>query len=115
MARKPHPWYRSERNQWWVRFRGKDHCLGDHPLNAPRPEKSKKTGQWNAPREIEEAFFKLMGGTLQSRLAPDAVITVLDEFLTWCKKNRAASTANRYEELIQDFVKADYHGIKCGA
>ena len=55
MARKPSPWYRSERNQWWVRIRGEDHCLGEHPPGSPKPKKSDK-GRWNAPKEIDDAF-----------------------------------------------------------
>jgi len=37
----------------------------------------------------------------------DTVIRVLDDFITWCKENRARITAARYEQFCQDFVLAE--------
>lgn len=115
MARKPSPWYRSERNEWWVHIHGEDHCLGKHPDDAPKPQKSKKSKRWNAPKEIETAFHSLMRGDKPQPTNDDTVIAVLDDFITWCKENREQRTWQRYEDFIQDFVKADDGGLKFGA
>lgn len=105
MARKPSPWYREERDEWCVTVGGKHHRLGPHPPEAPRPKKL-KTG-WNAPKAIRDAFHKLAAGPVVP-VASDATAAVLDDFLTWCYENRAARTAARYHDFIQDFVRG--HG-----
>lgn len=121
MARKASPWYREERNEWCVTIKGQHHRLGEHPEGAPRPQKSKKTGRWNAPDEIEKAFRRLIDAP--GEIAPalsgpevgDDVVSVLDDFITWCKENREAITTRRYEEFCQDFVRAtDERGVKIG-
>lgn len=120
MARKPSPWYRKERNEWCVTLDGHHHRLGEHPEGAARPERSKKTGRWNAPEQIERAFRKLLDGLSPDEAATasaaegETVIGVLDAFITWCKENRKARTAGRYEELCQSFVRASVDGVKVG-
>jgi integrase len=121
MARKPSPWYREERDEWCVTIKGIHHRLGGHPEGAPKPQKSKKTGRWNAPQEIEKAFRQLLDSAEEEvvpETAPtvaDDVISVLDDFLVWCRENREAITAKRYEEFCQDFVRAtDERGVKLG-
>ncbi len=117
MARKPQPWYREERDAWYVRIDGQQHPLGAHPEGAARPVKSKKTGKWNSPPEIDAAFRRLMGGGTPSHDGGETVISMLDSFITWAKQNRAGITASRYEEFCQDFVRAapSGGGIKFGA
>lgn len=102
MARKPSPWYREERNEWCVTVGGKHHRLGEHPAAAPKPKRGKRG--WNAPREVLDAFYKLMRGDNRPQDA-DSVVAVLDDFLTWCQENRAGRTYDRYQEFIQDFVR----------
>lgn len=60
MARKPSPWYREDREGWFVTLNGRRHFLGAHPEGAPTPKKSERTKLWNAPRVILEAFHKLV-------------------------------------------------------
>ena len=87
MAKKSAPWYWEARNGWYVKIAGQRHFLGQHPAELPPPQKSKKTGLWNAPPIIDDAYHRLVcGGT--PRPSGDTVIDVLDEFLTWCKENR---------------------------
>jgi integrase len=107
MARKPSPWFRAERNEWCVTVNGQHHRLGEHPADAPIPRKSSRTGKWNAPREIEEAFHKLISDSKSGSkpVSEDAVAVVLDDFLTWTKEHRAPITAARYEEFCQDFIR----------
>lgn len=114
MARKPSPWYRSERDEWWVRIAGQDHMLGKHPQDAPRPKRSQKTKKWNTPKEIEEAFYKLMRGENSRPTDDEAVVCVFDDFITWCKENRAERTWKRYLDFIQDFITFQDGGLKFG-
>src|SRR4051812_42563345 len=107
MARRPSPWYRSSRKSWHVTIRGEKHYLGPPPAGAKPPEKSKKTGLWNHPPEIAEAFRRLLDGRPAEADSGDTVIAVLDDFITWCKENRSALTAGRYEEFVQDFVSSE--------
>jgi hypothetical protein len=58
MARRPSPWYRSDRNEWCVTIRGQHHRLGTHPPDAPPPKKSPRTGKWNAPDSIVREFYR---------------------------------------------------------
>jgi site-specific recombinase XerD len=103
MARHASPWYREERNEWCVTLNGRLCRLGVHPADASPPKKSKKTGQWNAPKSIRDAFHKLTQGAVPKQ-PDDAVVSVLDAFIVWCEENRAGRTASRYQEFIQDFV-----------
>ena len=61
MARTASPWYWAERGAG-TSVAGRREPLGTHPGDAPAPKKIAKTGKWNAPREIEEAFHRLMTG-----------------------------------------------------
>ena len=118
MARKPSPWWWYAREGWYVNLAGRRERLGPHPEGAPAPKKSPRTGLWNAPRPVEEAFRKLLDGEAGSAprakrsLGPDEaqdqdqdrVADVLDDFLAWCSENRDASTTERYRRFLQDFV-----------
>jgi integrase len=117
MAKKPHPWYREDRNGWFVLIEGKRYNLGDHPENAPAPKKSNKTGRWNSPPEIDEAFRKLLNGDSPSETVEgDAVVAILDDFIVWTKEHKASITAKRYEEFCQDFVRfRPQAGLQIGA
>jgi integrase len=130
MARKSSPWYWEERGGWYVNIAGKREILGEHPADAPKPKKSAKTGKWNAPKEIEDAFHKLMTGgrseqtaaslgpqaTVPQATAPeDDVLGLLDDFLTWCFENRDEATAARYKRFCKDFVKAGYGKLAVSA
>jgi integrase/recombinase XerC len=116
MARKASPWWWQEEQGWYVNHQGKRHFLGKQPANATRPQKSPKTGRWNAPQEIEKAFRALLDNAVASPLPVpgDLVIQVLDDFIGWCKENRAKLTASRYAEFCQDFVNTEDDGQKLG-
>jgi integrase len=101
------PWFWTARNGWYVIHDGKRHLLGKHPIDAPKPKQSAKTGRWNPPPSIDEAFHKLMGKTPPVLADDKAVANVLDDFITWCRENRAERTTERYAEFIQDFINFD--------
>lgn len=107
MPRKPRPWFWDQRKVWCVHLDGERHILGEHPSGSPRPERNKKTGLWNVPKEIDDAYHKLMAGE-RPQIQTDAVAAVLDDFLTWSYENRARKTADRYKDFIQSFC--DKHG-----
>lgn len=117
MAKKATPWYWEARDGWYVNVGGRRHSLGEHQPGAARPEKSKKTGRWNSPPQIDEAFRRLLAGAAPRAPARgDAVIAVFDNFLAWCHENRGALTTSRYQDFIQDFVAAspEEGGLKYG-
>ena len=60
--KKSSPWYWETRNSWYVKINGQRHLLGTHPENAAKPQKSRKTGRWNSPTEIDEALRRLLNG-----------------------------------------------------
>lgn len=103
MARKAHPWYWQERGLWMVNINGVRHQLGDHPEGAPRPTKSKKTGLWNVPKAIEEAFDKIKGVKPPAGDETDFVNTVFQAFLDWSKENRGKRTHDRYFDFLNAF------------
>src|SRR5690349_5015167 len=109
MARKASPWFREDRNGWYVNKGGKRHFLGEHPADAPPPRQNPKTKKWNAPPAIVRAFHELMA-VAPARTKPAArhdgptVGTVFEKFLDWCKKHRAGRTYDWYRDHIQDFL-----------
>src|SRR5438552_7915040 len=116
MARKPSPWWWEDEQGWYVNYQGKRRFLGKHPEGSASPQKSKKTGLWNAPEPIEKAFRKLLDGDAPKTIssAGDTVVQILDDFITWSKENRAKRTALGYDKFCQDFVNATDSGIKFG-
>jgi integrase len=120
MAKQPNPWFWEARNLWCVKIRGERTILGPHPDGEPPPKKSKKTGRWNPPQSILDAFHRLMRGEpvtaeqAEEAADSDRVIAVLDDFITWAKENKAALTAKRYEQFCQGFVRHEVDGVKIG-
>lgn len=106
VARIAKPWFRSERNGWYVCKDGQQQFLGEHPEGAPPPHKNK--GRWNAPPAIMRAFHVLMAEPGQAKPKAATGITVaelLEWFLDWCQKNRAHRTYEGHQERLQIFVK----------
>jgi integrase len=108
MPRRPYPWFRADRNGWFVNKDGQRHFLGNHPPDAPAPRKQK--GKWNAPPAIIDAFHELMLSdpeyALESVLKGEGmtVAQVFDKFLDWCQNHRAVRTFDWYRDHIQDFI-----------
>jgi hypothetical protein len=108
VARIATPWFRSERNAWYVCKDGQQHFLGEHPTDAPPPRKNK--GKWNAPKPILQKFHELMATPTEApRPKPKAaggvtVAEVFEQFLDWCQKHRAPRTYADHRERIQLFL-----------
>jgi integrase len=95
---------------------GERKVLGPHPAGLPPPVKSRKTGRWNPPQPVLDAYHRLMRGEAPQPRPEngDTVIAVLDDFVTWAKENKARLTAKRYEQFCQGFVRAEVDGVKVG-
>jgi integrase len=110
MARTPSPWYRAERDEWRVIYRGVDHLLGNHPPNFPTPRKQRK--RWNVPPPILERFHELIATKPTPALPQQpveervAVADVFERFLDWCQKNRSPRTYEWSRNHIQSFITA---------
>src|SRR5438128_249194 len=98
MARQPRPWWWEEEAGWYVNLDGRRHFRGKHHAEAAKPKKSKKSGQWNAPHAIDQAFRNLLErGTTEPALGDgESVGNYLQAFPKWCKDNRSPKTTRRY-------------------
>ena len=82
------PWYRASRDAWFVELHGRQHLLGKHPEEAPKPKKNKLG--WNTPKEIQDAFHKLRALDPTGLPKSQEITTahVCDLFLSWSEKHR---------------------------
>jgi len=108
VARIATPWFRSERNAWYVCKDGQQQFLGEHPPDAPPPKKNK--GKWNAPIAIMQSFHQLMAAPADppkpKRKATGGITVaeLFEKFLDWCQKHRAPRTYADHRERIQLFL-----------
>lgn len=88
MARTPKPWWRKDRKSWFVTIVGERYNLG--------PDKG----------AAFKLFHELMAQSATERKrTSDSVVTVLDRFLDWTKRNRAPRTYEWYLERLQWFIE----------
>lgn len=86
MPRFPKPWFRKDRNSWFVQLDGKQHNLGpDRELAFKR-------------------YHDLMAQPKKRKVPSETVPAVIDLFLDWCEKNRAKRTYEWYQVRCQAFV-----------
>ena len=109
MAHSPKPFFKANRNTWYVELGRVQHALGKHP-EGMRPVK--KDGKWQAPPEIMATFYKLMAADQEQAEAPvrevpgqKLVLAVFEEFLDWCQKHKAPLTYTWYRARIQAFAR----------
>lgn len=111
MARPRKPWFRKERNAWFVEVDGKQVPLGEHPPAFPPPVKS-KTG-WNPPPPIVAAYGRLMekkGDQKEETTPKDSVVSLLGAFLDWTKENKSEATYEQRRHFLASFVK--FKGVR---
>lgn len=88
MARAPKPWFRKDRNAWFVTIAGKRHNLGkDRALAFQR-------------------FHQLMAEPQKQAVRSDSVAALIDLYLEWLQKNRSAGTYNWYMHFCQSFINS---------
>jgi hypothetical protein len=93
LARSPKPWWREDRQAWFVTIRGERHNLG--------PDKD----------AADRGFYRLMSEKPEESVPPKSagttglsVAEVFDKYLDWCKKHRAGRTYDWYRDHIQSFT-----------
>lgn len=92
----PKPWYRTKRGVWYVAIDGTQHNLG-------------------ADREkAAERYHALMAQPRPNKLAAESVVGVIDAFLDWCEKHRAADTYDWYKSRLQLFVETIPADLRTG-
>jgi integrase len=103
MSRKrPEPFWRSERNCWFVQIGKKQHRLSPDEAEAWRLYYELMA----KPPEQQNAGAALAHG-------PDVqAIEILDGYLDWCQKHKAARTYAWYRENIQKFADSLPPGLK---
>lgn len=86
MARRPKPWFREERQAWFVTIAGTQHNLG--------PTK----------KEAYERFYALMRQPKRRKVSPHSLVAIIDEFLDWVQKHRSPANYEGYRYRLQRFV-----------
>src|ERR1700676_1928382 len=89
MARSPKPWFRKDRQCWFVTIDGQRHNLGSNEKLA------------------KQKFHELMASPSPRLAVPATGLTVaevFDKYLDWCKRHRASATYKWYKKRIQSFV-----------
>jgi len=110
----PKPFFKPRRNTWYAEVNRVQHVLGKHPEGLPPPKK--RGGRWEAPREILEAYHRLMTQLQEQTAAapppnaPPAVAAVVDECFGWLKGrvaegSKATRTLAWYEGYLTSFLE----------
>jgi integrase len=97
MARIPKPWYREDRQAWFVTIRGERHNLGSE--------------EQEAQRRFHELMAKKPEDQFLSKPAGLSVAGLFEKFLEWSEKNQAPRTYEWYRIHIQGFI--DHLGQAC--
>ena len=87
MPRTPTPWWREDRQAWFVQINRKRHNLG----------KDKKQA-W-------KRYHELMARPEKRAVPSDSLPAIVDAFLEWVSKNRAPDTYEWYRYRLQRFVE----------
>lgn len=90
MARTPKPWFRKDRKAWFVTIKGERHNLG--------PDRKLAFQQFHdLMRQPERPQPTVRSDQL--------VVALVDRFLDWVEKNRAADTYEWYRSRLQLFAE----------
>jgi integrase len=87
MARRPKPWFRKDRNSWFVSIDGVRHNLG--------PDK----------KAAFALFHSLMTRPVRRRQTSGSLLVIIDAFLEWCQNHRAPDTYEWYRDRLQRFAE----------
>jgi integrase/recombinase XerD len=86
MARRPKPWFRKDRDAWFVTINGTRHNLGA----------DKKTAF--------DTFYRLMRQPqTTAKVPPQTMLAVADAFLDWVQRHRSPDTFEWYRYRLQRF------------
>ena len=87
MPRTPTPWWREDRQAWFVQINRKRHNLGKNKKQA-----------W-------KRYYELMAQPAKRAVPSDSLAAIVDAFLEWVSKNRAPDTYEWYRYRLQRFVE----------
>jgi integrase len=87
MPRVPKPWYRKDRESWFVTIAGCRHNLG--------PDK----------KEAFKQFYALMQAPEPSKMSKRGFAAIADAFLDWVKANRSPHTFEWYRYRLERFCQ----------
>lgn len=87
MARQPKPWFRKDRDAWFVTIAGTRHNLG--------PEK----------KAAFDRFYALMRAPKTVKVSSQAFAAVADSFLEWTTTNRSPETYEWYRYRLERFCQ----------
>lgn len=90
MARNPKPWWREDRQAWFVTINGDRHNLGPDEKEARR-----RFHELMARKDEPKPVKKIDGLT---------VAEVYDKYLSWCKQHREPLTYEGYRSYIQQLL-----------
>ncbi len=86
MPKFPKPWFRRDRNAWYVQLNGKQIKLSSDRATA------------------FACYHELMKAPHRPSVAPTDVMALIDQFLEWTRQHRATRTFEWYLERCQKFV-----------
>jgi integrase len=86
MARTPKPWYRKDRDAWFVTIDGERHNLGSNKDVATK------------------LFHEMMAKPAKPVVRSGLVVELFDRFLTWVKKHQSLDTYIWYQSRLQRFA-----------
>lgn len=87
MARTPKPWFWKSRKAWYVTIDGTRHFLAREKDAA------------------QARFHQLMAEPQKRVVRSDSLAVIVDLFLEWCEKHRAADTYEWYRYRLERFVQ----------
>ena len=86
MSRRPKPWFREARGEWFVTIGGVQNNLGHHKKLA------------------FERFYELMRQPQERKVDPRSVIPIINAFLDWVKQHRSPDTFEWYRYRLERFA-----------
>jgi len=87
MARQPKPWYRKDRDAWFVTIDGTRHNLG------------------SVKKQAFDRFYDLMREPKIAKVTSQSFAVIADSFLDWLTKNRATETFGWYQYRLERFCQ----------
>jgi integrase len=87
MAKTPKPWFRKERQAWFV-------CINGQQLNLGRDKK-----------QAHDTYHQLIRQPAERKVSPHSLPAIVDAFLEWVHTNRAPDTYEWYRYRLERFVR----------
>jgi len=115
MPHHARPFFRQDRQLWYVEIKGKQHRLGKHPSKEPEPKKV--DGKWNVPVAIMQLYHDAMAN--QNQPVPPGsepglpAVQVLEDFMDYIERERGKRTFEWYRRVLKSFRLSLKEGLTC--